>query len=703
MKKFSKKMPGILLVMLIIATVILSACTGSDTGQNQTSSVPTSSSVKATASTQAQVQQPPTSAQTTSKSTQTQAQQPIVIAQSTNKPIQTQVQKAPAGAQPATKLPPAPGQQPPPPPPGGQQAGGQSLENQNNYSLEQAMSDQAQLSTIGFSGLAFMTGNPGGDTFFPPGKVADFFGFQYMRDVDKAGYGHNDTFIGMIADNILKILNESQKAKLVALAKEQAQLYVNFAYNRYVLTDSFRRNMEGKIPTGSTGLSIPAVVEYTADLYKTDADLCYNRAVVVGQIINSLTPDQKAILAKMSFDDSSTWPTASEDQTFKSSMPMSQYIAVVTYASELFSWYKGGVDADVYYCPERHGTYFGGFFMKDYLAIGDHSFFISTSLTGDSGADMLKILNDEQRAQLTGIIEKQRPALNEIAKVRTEISTELRKSITGETIDKDKVYTLEKRYGELDGQMSALYATTFAAVYKTLTADQKTALIKLRNLDTVPSGSFIYSSPVETPPIPSDDYMFGIGKVPADAGQTMAPATFVDNTTGSGGALGDAAGGGNEALLNQHTAPDPAPICSGKMALTSSVVKAGETIPDKYSRAGAKAGMTTVSPPLAWTGAPANTKSFAIIGWNSVIFWSVYNIPGGTTSLPEDIQGVGTVSQKFITPSEGGPGTFDKHITLYALSANVNVDSSADVETLRKALNAVTLDSATLNYKMTVK
>jgi len=52
---------------------------------------------------------------------------------------------------------------------------------QGDYSLEQAISDRAQLSTIAFDGLAFLTGNTGGNTFLPPGKVADFCGFQYMR------------------------------------------------------------------------------------------------------------------------------------------------------------------------------------------------------------------------------------------------------------------------------------------------------------------------------------------------------------------------------------------------------------------------------------------------------------------------------------------------------------------------------------------
>jgi phosphatidylethanolamine-binding protein (PEBP) family uncharacterized protein len=139
------------------------------------------------------------------------------------------------------------------------------------------------------------------------------------------------------------------------------------------------------------------------------------------------------------------------------------------------------------------------------------------------------------------------------------------------------------------------------------------------------------------------------------------------------------------------------------MKLTSSVVKEGADIPDKYSRQGAKNGLTTVSPPLAWTGAPAATQSFAVIGWNGVIFWSLWNIPGTATSLAEDVKGIGVEGQKFQTPSEGGPGTYAKHITLYALSANVNVPVGADVETLRKALNAITLDSAVLNYNVTVQ
>ncbi|MEI6100854.1 MAG: Spy/CpxP family protein refolding chaperone [Eubacteriales bacterium] len=396
----------------------------------------------------------------------------------------------------------------------------------NQYSLEQAMSDQAQLDTIAFSGLAFITGNAGGDTFFPPGKVADFFGFQYMRDVDQAGYGHNTTFLSKAADNVLHILTDDQKQKLIALAKVQAPLYDNFAYNRFPLMNAFRRSLEGKVPTGSTGLNTDAVAAYTSKLYQTDADISYNRAVVVGQIIQSFTADQKAYFAKMQFDDSSTWPDVAEDQTLKKGLTNDQFTCVMTYASELFSWYKGSIDADVYFCPERHGTYFGGFFMKDYAAMNNPDYFISTSKTGDLGQGFLDTLNDQQKALITGIIDAQRSNLAEISKIRTDVSTELRKALSGGTVDKDKVYTLIEQYGSLDGQMSAMYAERFTEVNKTLTDDQRAALVKLRDLNVVPKGAYCFASEVSMPTIPGTDYLFGAGSAPSDEGQLAAPAGF---------------------------------------------------------------------------------------------------------------------------------------------------------------------------------
>ena len=102
---------------------------------------------------------------------------------------------------------------------------------------------------------------------------------------------------------------------------------------------------------------------------------------------------QKAALAKLKFGDSRTWANIPE-QLDERSMSHEVKVAVMTYASEMFAWYAGSLEADTYFCPERHGMYFGGFGMKTAPAMGKQDYSISTSLTGDSGEAFLATLRD---------------------------------------------------------------------------------------------------------------------------------------------------------------------------------------------------------------------------------------------------------------------------------------------------------------------
>ncbi len=122
------------------------------------------------------------------------------------------------------------------------------------YTLEQAISDRAQLTTIAFSGLAFITGDFGASTFLPPGKACDFFGFQYMRDVDVAGQGHNPKFLNRVAGNVFTCLNDEQKQQFQALATEQTPQFRTLALLRFPLIKAFCRQLNGEIPAGSAGL-----------------------------------------------------------------------------------------------------------------------------------------------------------------------------------------------------------------------------------------------------------------------------------------------------------------------------------------------------------------------------------------------------------------------------------------------------------------
>ena len=379
------------------------------------------------------------------------------------------------------------------------------------YSIEQAASDNAQLHTIAFNGLAFVTGDFGADTFLPPGKVCDFFGFQYMRDIDAAHKGHNPVFLDRVAGNVLQVLTDEQRSLFEKGAEQEAVELRSLAEKRLLLIKAFCRQLAGDIPAGSQGLNKAAVIKYVGDIFAADAEVSCQRAKIFGQVASSLSAQQKESLAKMTFGDFNTWP-AVDMEKYKLPRGTEKMInvAYMTFASEFFSWYAGSVKADTYFCPERHGTYFGGFYMKDMPAMGKRDFDISTSVTGDSGKEFLDILTEDQRKNITAIPDMQRKDLQEIIAVRESISKELRKFLGGGQADKNAVLGLGRRYGELDGEMSYYYATAFAKANRTLTAAQRQALVKLRNLDGYTSApAYIYSDPVTgAVDLPATDFFF---------------------------------------------------------------------------------------------------------------------------------------------------------------------------------------------------
>ena len=136
----------------------------------------------------------------------------------------------------------------------------EQLSPAQKYSIQQAVSDKAQLHTIAFNGPAFITGDFGSSTFIPPGRVCDFFGFQHMRGIDAATKGHNPMFLNRVAGNVLQTLNAGQKQKFLDLAEEQSSQLEALARMRLPLIKAFHRQLDAQIPAGSDGLNEAAVV-----------------------------------------------------------------------------------------------------------------------------------------------------------------------------------------------------------------------------------------------------------------------------------------------------------------------------------------------------------------------------------------------------------------------------------------------------------
>ncbi|MGL5318540.1 MAG: Spy/CpxP family protein refolding chaperone [Bacteroidales bacterium] len=380
---------------------------------------------------------------------------------------------------------------------------------QKIFDMNQTLSSGAQMNTIAFSALAFYTGSVYSSSFYPPGKVADFFGFQYMRDNDQSESGHNTDYLTKAAWHTMHILNDDQLKILIDLAASQEGLFREYAMKRLLLVDAFHRNLNGDFPTGKTQLDEEQVKSVSAQIYAIDGEITYGRAVAFAKVINSLSPQQVDSLQIMGKQGMQSWSMPERPDV---KIPRGLNVWVMSNASELFSWYLRGIEADVYFCPERQGTYFGGFYMKDAPAVGNAGYAIDPQATSGKGSAMLnKILTPDQSEKIKGIYTTVKPALEKIVQIRTEISGELRKAQAGETLDKKRIISLCEAYGVQDGIYIYAMADVFAQVGKTLTPEQLSEMKSLRDLSGYPDKEgriFIYSKEEEMPVIENTDFLF---------------------------------------------------------------------------------------------------------------------------------------------------------------------------------------------------
>ena len=149
------------------------------------------------------------------------------------------------------------------------------------------------------------------------------------------------------------------------------------------------------------------------------------------------------------------------------------------------------------------------------------------------------------------------------------------------------------------------------------------------------------------------------------------------------------------------------------LTLTSPAFAAGEPMPRRYTCDG-----DDVSPPLAWTGVPDGTRSFALIVddpdapdpaaprrvW---VHWVLYNLPSSARELPEQASGAGLPADAREGRHDGGGrgwsgpcppiGRHRYFHKLYALDAVLpDLGKGAVKADLERAMNGHVLASAEL-------
>lgn len=167
--------------------------------------------------------------------------------------------------------------------------------------------------------------------------------------------------------------------------------------------------------------------------------------------------------------------------------------------------------------------------------------------------------------------------------------------------------------------------------------------------------------------------------LPVDAERRPAVRpTPVQETRG-----GDPRGGGPPPRQAGRATDRPTPaaqqsVRAGAFVLRSPAVKDDGALPREFTGDG-----DSVSPPLEWSGAPAGTRSFAVIMHHQAPdrlkwYWVLYNIPPEVTGLPKNVQGIGTAGNNSVNnlggyapPHSKGPGAKTYVLTVYALASPV--------------------------------
>ena len=147
-------------------------------------------------------------------------------------------------------------------------------------------------------------------------------------------------------------------------------------------------------------------------------------------------------------------------------------------------------------------------------------------------------------------------------------------------------------------------------------------------------------------------------------------------------------------------------LAAAAFTISSPAFTNGGNIPSKYT---CDAGMTNPSPELAWSDAPAGTKSFVLIMDdpdvplpNGFTHWVLADIPASAKGLPENFQ-VGSLgvsgNSGFRRAGYGGPcpptGVHHYHFKLMALDVEtIGVQQGAGRAVIEKAMTGHVIGTA---------
>jgi hypothetical protein len=319
------------------------------------------------------------------------------------------------------------------------------------------------------------------DTFFPPGELIDFWGFQWIRDTDVDGQGHNSNYAAYAANAILNVLNDTQKGWIldhsytqvgvlnissISLANMTSSTYDGLVYGRLPFQMAVRDSR-------ALNMVKSRVVKYFGSMYLLAGRVAISRAKLFVRLKNSLNPTQLQTLN--SYTGFYSFPSTSTD-TF-CSKANGEYVGLMykTVAGDFLAWFKGNQLRDAYFAPERVASYFGLFYLKDIISLERNALGLSTTidsaLTGNYGLNLQKLLNGDQRPFMTNLLNSELPYAYKLYYARSNITSLLRGFVSG-SVNETLILSFAKQIGEYDGAISYFAALALNGIKATLNQTQ---------------------------------------------------------------------------------------------------------------------------------------------------------------------------------------------------------------------------------------
>lgn len=310
--------------------------------------------------------------------------------------------------------------------------------------------------------LTWLTGSSSNNDHISVGRMANFFGFVGLR----VGSGHSLTRSD-VANDTLAVLNDAQRASLIALLESQITPFKQVQTARLAMN----RALEGLLV--DEPLSEKDFLELGRAYGSSEALLGGVIAQKLGDVAQTLTTEQKAALIKIRAAHIAGKGHEIERSKLKLKIPREQKQELVNIAARFLSWTTGTPQYNDFEVVGKPSQHFGFVSLRKESNHGVKR--------GDVAKAVMQMLDTQQIKRLDASSAHNVKAFDQFLNARAKLMRSLEVALSGDVISHDDVSKFGSLVGEIEASMTWAQATAMLQVRNTMSDAQTVNLLKLRN------------------------------------------------------------------------------------------------------------------------------------------------------------------------------------------------------------------------------